>query len=262
VTSTDSPDRTGGMDPEALWLHRAQPRRGRPPAHSRAEITAAAVAIADAEGLSAVTMRSVAARIGVGVMSLYSYVSDKDTLLELMIDHVIGDQPTPPAPTGTWTDDLRTLAHAQRDLMRRHPWLPAALPERQTLGPNTLAFTEHALAVLEPAGLGGQAALEAFSLVIGFVASHVSYEVAQDRAAARAGRTPHELAEAQGRYLRAVAESPDYPRLSRVLAEPARPAVPDATFDRLLGHLVDGLAAAGNARHAQPRATSPRPRTD
>ncbi|MYS84840.1 TetR family transcriptional regulator [Streptomyces sp. SID5474] len=237
------------MDPEALWLDRRQPRRGRPPAHSRAEITAAAVMIADTDGLAAVTMRSVAAAIGVGVMSLYSYVPDKDTLLELMIDHAIGDQPAPPTPTGVWTEDLRTLARGQRDLMHRHPWLPAALPERQTLGPNTLAFTEHALAVLEPAGLGGQDALEAFSLVTGFVAGHVAYEVARSRAAARAGRSARELAQAQERYLHAVAESPNHPRLSRVLAEPARPVDADATFDRLLAHLVDGLAAArGTAR--------------
>ncbi|WP_439679100.1 TetR/AcrR family transcriptional regulator C-terminal domain-containing protein [Embleya sp. MST-111070] len=241
-------DRSGGVDPEALWLERAQPRRGRPPAHTRAEVTAAAVAIADADGLAAVTMRGVAARVGVGVMSLYSYVPNKETLLELMIDRVAGDQPTPPAPTGAWTADLRAMAHAQRDLMLRHPWLPAALQEQQTLGPNTLAFTEHALAVLEPAGFDGQGALEVFSLVTGFVASHVGYEVARDRAAVRAGRTTGELAEAQGRYLRAVAASPDHPRLARILAEPARSADPDATFDRLLGHLLDGLAATRAAR--------------
>ncbi|MGW1992852.1 TetR/AcrR family transcriptional regulator C-terminal domain-containing protein [Embleya sp. NPDC001921] len=243
MAGPDSAERSGGVDPEALWLHRPQPRRGRPPTHSRAEVTAAAVAIADADGLAAVTMRSVAARVGVGVMSLYSYVPNKETLLELMIDLVAGDQPDPPAPTGAWAEDLRELAHAQRDLMRRHPWLPAALSERQTLGPNTLAFTEHALAVLEPAGFGGHGALEVISLVVGFVASHVGYEVAQDRAAARAGRTTRELAEAQGRYLRAVAASPDYPRLSKMMTEPGRSADPDATFDRLLRHLLDGLAA-------------------
>ncbi|MFD0345198.1 TetR/AcrR family transcriptional regulator [Kitasatospora aburaviensis] len=179
-----------GVDPEALWSAAERPRRGRPPAHSRAEITTAAVAIADTEGLAAVTMRAVAARLGAGTMSLYSYVPNKETLLELMIDEVSGDHRLPTNPTGDWRSDLRQIAHEQRAIMRRHPWLPAALPARQTLGPNTLAVLDYALAVMTPTGLDAQARLETFSLLTGFVASQMSYELAQERAIEAAGRTP------------------------------------------------------------------------
>ncbi|MGA5499322.1 TetR/AcrR family transcriptional regulator [Streptomyces cinereoruber] len=229
------------MDPEALWPVSEHPRRGRPPAHSRAEITATAVAIADTEGLAAVTMRAVAARLGAGTMSLYSYVPNKETLLELMIDEVNGDHRLPTTPTGDWRSDLRQIAHEQRAIMRRHPWLPAALPARQTLGPNTLAVLDHVLAVMTPSGLAAQARLEAFSLLTGFVASHTSYELAQQRAIEAAGRSPGELLDAQARYLRAAVADSRYPHLAQALAALDGDHNPDAVFDRLLNRMINGI---------------------
>ncbi|MCG6495468.1 TetR/AcrR family transcriptional regulator [Kitasatospora sp. A2-31] len=231
-----------GVDPEALWSVSERPRRGRPPAHSRAEITATAVAIADAEGLAAVTMRAVAARLGAGTMSLYSYVPNKETLLELMIDEVSGDHRLPAMPTGDWRSDLRRIAHEQRAIMRRHPWLPAALPARQTLGPNTLAVLDHVLAVMIPTGLDAQARLETFSLLTGFVASHMSYELAQQRAVEAAGRSPGELLDAQARYLRAAVADGRYPHLAQALAIPGGDQNPQAVFDRLLDRVINGIA--------------------
>lgn len=231
-----------GVDPELLWSAAERPRRGRPPAHSRAAITASAVAIADTEGLAAVTMRAVAALLGAGTMSLYSYVPNKETLLELMIDEVSGDHRLPAEPSGDWRRDLRQIAHGQRAIMRRHPWLPAALPTRQTLGPNTLAVLDYALAALAPTGLDAQARLETFSLLTGFVASHMSYELAQERAVEAAGRTPGELLDAQARYLRSTVASGDYPHLAQALAEPGGSQSPQAVFDRLLDRVINGIA--------------------
>ncbi|MER5732203.1 TetR/AcrR family transcriptional regulator [Streptomyces sp. NPDC002138] len=239
------------MDPELLWSQTEGPRRGRPPAHSRAEITAEAVAIADAEGIGAVTMRAIASRIGAGTMSLYSYVPNKETLLELMVDHVSGDHRLPPGPSGDWRADLRRLAREQRAIMRRHPWLPAALHTRQTLGPRTLTVLEYALGALEAAGLEAGAGLEAFSLLTGFVAGHVSYELAQEQATVAAGRTSSELQDAQARYLQGVALSGRYPRLAAALvsasASAPEDAGPDAAFERLLDRMIDGLTAGGAA---------------
>ncbi|PBC70419.1 TetR family transcriptional regulator [Streptomyces sp. TLI_235] len=245
MARTDSAAPSGthaGVDPEALWLATERPRRGRPPAHTRAEITATAVAIADAEGLAAVTMRAVAARLGAGTMSLYSYVPNKETLLELMIDEVSGDHRLPTAPTGDWRSDLRRIAHEQRTIMRRHPWLPAALPARQTLGPNTLVVLDHVLAVMTPTGLDAQARLETFSLLTGFVASHVSYELAQERAIEEAGRTPGEILDAQTRYLRAAVARGDHAHLAQALAAPGGDQNPQAVFDRLLDRVINGIA--------------------
>jgi AcrR family transcriptional regulator len=94
--------------------------RGRPPQRTRTQVVAAAVAIADAEGLDALTMRRLAAELGAGVMSLYTYVRDKDDLVDQMVDQVSAFEPTA-EPV-----DLLTLVCWQRDLMLRHPWLPTA----------------------------------------------------------------------------------------------------------------------------------------
>ncbi|MFF3505469.1 TetR/AcrR family transcriptional regulator [Streptomyces sp. NPDC003247] len=227
---------TTGVDPARLWLRPDEPRRGRRPSFSREAITAAAVTLADAEGLEAVTMRRVAAEVGAGVMSLYSYAPDKETLLELMVDHVSGELPTTDPLTGDWRADLKAVARLQRDLMLRHPWLPAALSTRRTPGPRTLAFLERALAALRPTGLDGAAKLEIFAQLTAFVAGHVGHEIAQ---AATARTTDRGAAEA--RYLAAVAADGHHPELAEALSAPGRPLTPEATFTRFLNRLIDGL---------------------
>ncbi|MFB7981824.1 TetR/AcrR family transcriptional regulator C-terminal domain-containing protein [Streptomyces vinaceus] len=224
------------VDPQQLWLGSDQPRRGRKPAYSREAITAAAVALADAEGLEAVTMRKVAAQVGAGVMSLYSYAPDKETLLNLMVDHVTGELPTAYALTGDWRADLKTTARLQRAHMLRHPWLPAALTTRRVPGPNTLAFLERVLTALRPAGLDGAAKLEVFAQLTAFVAGHVAHETAQ----AALTQSP-ERAAAEARYLAVVATDGRHPELAEALATPGRPLTPDATFTRFLNRLIDGL---------------------
>ncbi|MFF3336788.1 TetR/AcrR family transcriptional regulator C-terminal domain-containing protein [Streptomyces sp. NPDC002888] len=224
------------VDPQQLWLNPSQSRRGRRPAFSREAITAAAVALADAEGLEAVTMRRVAAQVGAGVMSLYSYASDKETLLELMVDHVSGELPTSGALTGDWRADLKAIAHLQRVNMLRHPWLPAALSTRRSLGPNTLAFLEHALAALRPTGLDGAAKLEVFAQLTAFVAGHVGHEIMQ----AAATQSPDRVA-AEARYLATVAADGRHPELAEALSAPVRALTPEATFTRFLNRLIDGL---------------------
>ncbi|TSB17483.1 TetR/AcrR family transcriptional regulator C-terminal domain-containing protein [Streptomyces benahoarensis] len=227
-----------GTDPEQLWLRPAEPRRGRRPSFSREAIIAAAVALADAEGLDAVTMRRVAAEVGAGVMSLYSYAPDKETLLELMVDHAAGELTVMAPPTGDWRADLKTLAHLQRTHMLHHPWLPATLTTRRTPGPNTLAFLEHALAALRPTGLDGAVKLEVFAQLTAFVAGHVTHEIAQ----AALAHSPDRAA-AESRYLAAVAADGSHPELAEALSAAGRPLDAEATFSRFLGRLLDGLDA-------------------
>lgn len=227
------------MDPETLWSERRH-HRGRPPAHTREAVVATAVGVADAEGLSALTMRRVATALGSGTMSLYTYVSERDALLELMIDAVTGEQPLPP-PTGDWRADLAAFARGQRALMHRHPWLPVALTGRRTLGPNTLRALDHALALLAPSGLPPRARTEAFALVSGLVASHVGYEVAQQQALGRTDDV-REFVASNARYLAAAVESGAYPHLAEAMAENgAESPEADETFERMLAQVISGL---------------------
>ncbi len=169
-------------------------------------------------------------------MSLYSYAPDKETLLNLMVDHVRGELPTGHTLTGDWRADLKAIAHLQRALMLRHPWLPAALSSRRVPGPNTLDFLERVLAALRPSGLDGTAKLEIFGQLTAFVAGHVAHEIAQ----AAGSQSPDRVA-AEARYLAAVAADGHHPELAEALSAPGRPLTPEATFTRFLSRLIDGL---------------------
>jgi AcrR family transcriptional regulator len=203
--------------------------RGRPPKHSRTQVVAAAIAVADAEGLDALTMRRLAAELGAGVMSLYTYVRDKDDLVDQMVDQISAFDPE---HEGT---DLLDLVRWQRQLMRRHPWLPTALPNRQLTGPNMLGYLERALAALAPTGLPGGAKMEILALLTGFVASYVSHELAQ----AQAGITDPERIAAHVEQLQAAVATGAYPELARVLAEDAPAAEP--SFDAIAQRMIKGL---------------------
>jgi AcrR family transcriptional regulator len=233
------------IDSAALWAPAARSGLGRPAAHSREEITAAAVAIADAEGIAAVSIRRVAAAIEAGAMSLYSYVPDKETLLELMIDRVSGEAELVEL-TGDPLADLIGHARSLRAVMRRHTWLPGALAARQTLGPNTLAGMDHVLAILVPTGLDAASKFELLAVVTGLVANYVQHETAQAELARRSARSAAATVAAELAYLVNAAKSGRYPHLAREMAVPApgaepRSTNPDDVFDHLMQRVLAGM---------------------
>ena len=114
------PRRPPGSDAHSVWLVGLAPRQP-PSAFSLAEITQAAIGLADRSGLQAVSMRRIAARIGSAPTSLYWYFSDKNQLYELMVDAVIGEIELPERPSGDWRADLASIAWATRATLRRHP---------------------------------------------------------------------------------------------------------------------------------------------
>jgi AcrR family transcriptional regulator len=212
-------------------------RRGPRPRHTREQVVEAAVAIAGEQGLDAVTIRSVAARLGVGAMSLYSYVPDKQALIYDMVEHVSAELELPAEASGDWRADLRLLARAQRALLHRYPWLTAAMSHRQPLGPATLAYLEYTLAALEPTGLDTGTGLESMALLTGFVVDLVRAELAdRDNPA-----TPAAAAASQARLAELLATG-RYPRFAAAIAA-GGPAPIDLSenFERLVDRLLDGL---------------------
>jgi AcrR family transcriptional regulator len=194
-----------------------------------------AVAIADGDGLDAVTFRAVAARLGAGVMSLYNYVPDKQALVEDMAELVSAELDLP-EPSGDWRADLHTVAGRQRDLVYRHPWLVTAVSHLQPLGPATLALLEFALAALEPTGLPIPDRLETIALVNGFVLNLVRVEFASRSA------DPRQQAR-QFAMLPELLATGRYPRFAAAMADGPEPEAFDAVanFDRLLDKILDGL---------------------
>jgi AcrR family transcriptional regulator len=201
--------------------------RGRRPAHTRDQVVDAAIAVADAEGLDAVTMRRVATEIGAGAMSLYTYVDNRDRLIDLMVDRV-GGMSEAVALTGEWRADVLAIAGAQRALMLAHPWLPSALPNRRLTGRNTLAYLERGLAALAPTGLDAPTRMELIALVTGFVASFVTAELA--------GVTP---SSEQVALIGEALAGGDFPHLAAALAEGTPGRDPD--FERIADWMITGL---------------------
>ncbi len=215
-------------------------RRGPRPRHSREDVVRAAVAIADSDGLEAVTFRAVAARLGTGVMSLYNYVPDKQALVCEMTEQV-GAELELPEPTGDWRADMHLVAGRQRDLVHRHRWLITALSHLQPLGPATLALLEFALGALEPAGLSARDRLETISLVNGFVLNIVRAELDARAAAASPQRQASQFA-----MVPELLATGRYPRFAAAIAQGGEPETfdPAAHFDRLLDRILDGLVRA------------------
>ncbi|GAA3210406.1 TetR/AcrR family transcriptional regulator C-terminal domain-containing protein [Dactylosporangium siamense] len=159
-----------GTARESIWTRPDRRSRGPVPQHSRAEIVAAATALADAGGLPAVSMRAVAAALDTGAGSLYRYLSSRDDLLDLMVDAALSELPVDRPPSGDWLDRLVGLARDQLALYRRHPWLSEATRRPGAFGPRTVDYFERCLAIMAPLPNAPGAKMEAVAVLTGVVA--------------------------------------------------------------------------------------------
>lgn len=219
----------GQQDP-VIWLRPEHAPVGRPAERSRAEITAAAVELADREGLPAVSMRRVAGALGTGAASLYRYVATRDDLLDLMTDSTAGEYELP-APSGDWRADLLQLAHQTRQIMQRHPWLPAQVIARPALGPHGIDVLEYVLGVLDGHPAAPSRKLEAFALLNALTASYVQNE----QAAADPG------AQRSLAYLHHVAAAGSHPRIAALLTAPPPDGDPGDRFAAVLTRAIAGV---------------------
>lgn len=122
------------------------------PSLSRGEIVDAAIAVADAEGADAVSMRRIAQLLKSGTMSLYWHVANKEQLLDLMLDALVAEARVP-EPSGDWRADLQAVAREHRAMLLRHRWVMEFVGGRPPLGPNTMLNLDRSLAMLEGLGL-------------------------------------------------------------------------------------------------------------
>ncbi|MGF1427966.1 TetR/AcrR family transcriptional regulator [Kitasatospora sp. LaBMicrA B282] len=153
-----------------LWGEQEPPSRGPKPSLSPQRIAAAAVALADAEGLDAVSMSKVAGEFGVSAMALYRYVPGKAELVELMVESVLAEVPDVTAAGDGWRERLALWVRCSAGAFRAHPWLLAATAmRRRLLGPHQLGWLDAALTALEPTGLPAAAQHRVFVLVAGLV---------------------------------------------------------------------------------------------
>jgi TetR/AcrR family tetracycline transcriptional repressor len=199
---------------------------------SREVIVAAALALADEEGLDALTVRRLAERLGVTMMALYWHVRDKAQLLDLVGDAILAEIGLP-EPTGRWRDDLRSLFHAARDGLRRHPEAAVLGFGRARYGPSGLAMFERMLSILATAGFDPEEAGLAYMALYTFLRGNWSSETAARADSTSLGEFREYLASLPAeRFPRTVATGPGLFRRD-----------PDAFFDYGLEVVLDGLAA-------------------
>ena len=154
---------------ELLWGLVPAPTRGPKQGLTVDAIVDAAIALADAEGIDAVAMRRVAEALGVGAMSLYTYVPGKAELVDLMLDRVYGERLAALATEGGWRVRLESCARADWVLFERHPWVVRAAGPRPTLGPNETDVFEATLAAVDGIGLSGDEMVAVVTLLAGYV---------------------------------------------------------------------------------------------
>ena len=118
---------------------------------SKERVLAAAVALADRDGIESLSMRKLGQELGVEAMSLYRHVRGKDDLLDGIVEAVVAEIPITP-PSDDWRAAMRAQVHTARGVMLAHPWAPRQLEERTTVGPATLHYIDGILAILFAGG--------------------------------------------------------------------------------------------------------------
>ncbi|MFC0625530.1 TetR/AcrR family transcriptional regulator [Kribbella deserti] len=231
---------------ELLWGVQAAPTRGPKPAHTVADVVRAAIEVADAEGLAAMSIRRVADHLGVGAMTLYRYVPGKAELLDLMVDTVSGEL-TRAEPTGEWRADLEATARDVRALYLRHRWLVQVATSRPPMGPNIMAKYEHELSIVEGIGLSDIDMDAAIALVNEYVHGAVRAAIESDQIQKESGLTHGQWWVQLAPVLAKVPQLENYPLANRVGTavgvEFNAPYDPDYSFEFGLGRVLDGIAA-------------------
>src|SRR6202161_959115 len=219
-------------------------RRGTPdPRLPPARIVAAAIAVADAEGLAGLSMRRVATEIGVATMSLYRHVADKDDLVLKMMDAAFGECRFPAQPPEGWRGRLELAARTLWAMFQRHPWLaPALSVTRPQPIASALACAEWVLSALDGRGLDTSTMITIHITLVNYVrGTAVNLELEADAEAA-SGLDSEEWLDTQDPAMRSIVEAGRFPVFERLTA-----AEYDFNLDNLfefgLQRLLDGLTA-------------------
>lgn len=155
--------------------HPTDSREGRPRL-SRERVLGGAVTVADAGGIDALTIRSLAQNLGVKPMSVYYYVANKDEILDGIVDLVFSEIDLP-TPGGDWRAELRRRAHSARGVLRAHPWAIGLMESRTSPGPATLRHHDAVIATLRGAGLSHEMTAHAYALLDSYTYGFALQEV-------------------------------------------------------------------------------------
>jgi AcrR family transcriptional regulator len=220
---------------------------------SRQQIGQTAVKIADTEGFEAVSMRRVARELKAGTMTLYHYVRNKDELLTLMWNEVMGGLIVPESElTGDWRRALSKIARVSRQAFKEHPWIFEAMSQPAGSGPNGLRHFEQSMAAVRELSAPPRDRLELVGLVDDYVFGFTLRELLQEMYEAEGDP---DMTESGLAFFESELETGEYPNVSKLLRGDLRTAVErlmqtfsgerasDRRFERGLKALLDGFEA-------------------
>ncbi|MFJ7591640.1 GntR family transcriptional regulator [Streptomyces sp. NPDC097617] len=227
----------------------APPGRPAPAPDTEQELTLerivrSAIAIADAEGLAALSMRSVAARLGVAAMSTYRYVPSKEDLLLLMADAAFGEESYPADAPAHWRTRIEVGARTLWRLYRKHPWLSRISSlTRPLLLPNLLVHGEWILGALDGHGLDPTTLFDIHVLLYSHVHGMAVHLEMESDAEAATGQSEDQWMDSRTPVLRELVDSGRFPTFAKVVGsfEDGYDLRLDALFELGLGALLDGL---------------------
>lgn len=244
-------------------LIKAQPRSGyvvtgKPSAGegelSRERIIAAATMIADDTGLAALSIRGVASKMGVPVMSLYRHVKSREELVAYMVDAALGETPLPANPPEGWRAQLELGSRLEWKMMCRHPWLaPVMNVSRPSPTPNALAFVDWVLRALDGTALSGGEKLQVHVVLHGFIQGLAVNVEAEAQAAGESGVSEAEFMRSHEERFTELAASGRYPYFAKMMrdVDEGFDMELDALFELGLRALLDGFAPAVEGRKAK-----------
>jgi AcrR family transcriptional regulator len=240
------PRAAAGDDLHPLWFSPPDSPESRR-ALTRERVVAEALTVISTDGAAALSMRALAARLGVVPGAIYRHVRSKEQLLDLVVDGVLAEAGTRPDSTLSWTEQVKTLAQRLRAVLEDHPGIAGLLKTRDPLGPHSLTLAEAFLAPLQQAGLPARQTALAFSLIydytLGFALSDrttINEQRVHDTA------TRHQL----HAFFRSL-PADRFPSLA-TLGEHVWADNRDQRFTASLDTLLAGIAAATSPQHRQP----------
>ncbi|MFF0152127.1 TetR/AcrR family transcriptional regulator [Micromonospora sp. NPDC005203] len=230
---------------ENAWGLRDRPPKGPRPGMSVPGIVDAAVRVADADGLAAVSMSRVAKELGAATMALYRYVGSKDELLMLMVDVGYGPSPGPPPPGTDWRAGLTRWAWAEHDALRQRSWLLHVPITGPPITPQQLGWMEDGLRCLDGSTLAESEKMSVLLLLTGYVRNEATLTSQVAEGSRATGVEPNEMMPAYGRLVARLIDPARFPALHRVLAAGVlnQDDDPDDEFTFGLDRILDGVEA-------------------
>jgi AcrR family transcriptional regulator len=231
---------------ELLWGTKEPPSRGPKPGLDIERIARAAIDVADAEGLAALSMRRVAGALGVTTMALYRYVPSKAELLDVMLDKAIGEIGNVNCAGGDWRTKLELHAREGWALYHRHPWILQVATPRPPMGPNVLGNYEASLQAVSDIGLTGKEMNAVVELVAEYVQGAARSSINAIQVARHTGISDEEWWGTQSPFLDRVFNPTRFPAITAIAEdgafdEPEARRRTLANFEFGLQRVLDGI---------------------